>query len=116
MTSPIGDPAASARAAIEAALKRHTDAVARFKGVESGAAGDVARPDGFGEVLKNGLDGVNAPVQDTHQLVDEFLTGKVDDFHEVALRLKQSELSFRFVMEVRNKFVDAYREVMRMSV
>ena len=38
------------------------------------------------------------------------------DLHEVATLLKQSELSFDFAMQVRNKFIDAYREVMRMSV
>jgi flagellar hook-basal body complex protein FliE len=116
MTSPIGDPASSARAAIEAALRRHADAVARIQGSETQRAPDAAQPGDFGAALENGLDKVNASVRDTDKLVDDVVTGKVDDFHEVALRLKQSELSFRFAMEVRNKLVDAYREVMRMSV
>jgi flagellar hook-basal body complex protein FliE len=34
----------------------------------------------------------------------------------VAARLKESELSLRFSLEVRNKLIDAYREIMRMSV
>jgi flagellar hook-basal body complex protein FliE len=55
-------------------------------------------------------------VRDSDRLIDDVVTGRVTDFHEVALRLKESELSFRFSLEVRNKLVDAYREVMRMSV
>jgi flagellar hook-basal body complex protein FliE len=116
MTSPIGDPASSARAAIEAALRRHADAVSRARGGESPAAPEVERTHGFGDALETTLNGVDASVRDSDRLVDEFVSGKIDDFHEVALRLKQSELSFRFAMEVRNKLVDAYREVMRMSV
>jgi flagellar hook-basal body complex protein FliE len=124
MTSPIGDPASAARAAIEAALRRHADAVSRVRGGESRPAADVERPaertiggpSDFGDALESTLNRVDASVRDSDRLVDELASGKVDDFHEVALRLKQSELSFRFAMEVRNKLVDAYREVMRMSV
>ena len=116
MTSPIGDSGSSARAAIEAALRRHADSVARVRGSEAEAASKTTRPTDFGDALQNGLDKVDASVRDADRLVDDVVTGKVEDFHEVALRLKQSELSFRFAMEVRNKLVDAYREVMRMSV
>jgi flagellar hook-basal body complex protein FliE len=116
MTSPIGDSASSARAAIEAALKRHADAVSRARGGESPASSGAAQGASFDEALANGLNQVDASVRDSDRVVDEFVSGKVQDFHEVALRLKQSELSFRFAMEVRNKLVDAYREVMRMSV
>jgi flagellar hook-basal body complex protein FliE len=38
------------------------------------------------------------------------------DLHEVTTQIKQTELAFEFSMQVRNKFIDAYREVMRMSV
>jgi len=48
--------------------------------------------------------------------VDQVLSGQVSDFHEAASKLKEAELGLRFALEVRNKFVDAYREVMRMSV
>ena len=116
MTSPIGDPGSSARSAIEAALRRHADSVARVQNSESQAVSGSTRPGDFSSAFENGLNQVEATVNESHQLVDDFLTGKVQDFHEVAMRLKESELSFRFVMEVRNKFVDAYREVMRMSV
>ena len=116
MTSSIGDSTSSARASIEAALKRHADAVARARGGEGKAAEESARSPSFGDALANDLDGIDASVRDSDRLVDDVVSGKVQDFHEVALRLKQSELSFRFAMEVRNKLVDAYREVMRMSV
>ena len=90
--------------------------MARVRDSAAQAAPEAVRAGDFGDALENGLNKVDASVRDTDRLVDDVVTGKVDDFHEVALRLKQSELSFRFAMEVRNKLVDAYREVMRMSV
>ena len=116
MTTPIGDPASGARASIEAALRRHADAVARARGGEAQATPEGVQSTSFGDALGKGLADVDASVRDSDRLVDELASGKLEDFHEVALRLKQSELSFRFAMEVRNKLVDAYREVMRMSV
>ena len=58
---------------------------------------------------------LNKSVQSTENMHLEALQGDLD-FHEVATRLKQAQLSFDFAMQVRNKFIDAYREVMRMTV
>jgi flagellar hook-basal body complex protein FliE len=116
MTQPIGDPATSARSAIEAALRRHADSVARARPSSEAAPTEAARAGGFADVLEGGIRKLDASVSGNERLIDDFVSGKVEDFHEIALRLKQSELSFRFTMEVRNKLVDAYREVMRMSV
>jgi flagellar hook-basal body complex protein FliE len=116
MTQPIGDSTSSARSAIESALRRHADGVARARAAADPASAEAARPAGFSEMLEGGIEKLDATVRGHDRLVDDFVSGKVEDFHEIALRLKQSELSFRFTMEVRNKLVDAYREVMRMSV
>jgi flagellar hook-basal body complex protein FliE len=116
MTQPIGDPASSARSAIEAALRRHADSVARARSSSEPAPAEAARPGSFAKMIESGIEKLDASVSGNDRLIDDFVSGKVEEFHEVALRLKQSELSFRFTMEVRNKLVDAYREVMRMSV
>ena len=55
-------------------------------------------------------------VREAEGLPKDLMAGKVTDFHEVAIQLKQADLSFRFAMEIRNKLIDAYREVMRMHV
>lgn len=115
MTSKIGDSASAARSAIEAALRRHADAAARVREAAIPGA-PAAQKSGFSSVLSQGLDQMNASAAESDKLIEDVVAGRVTDFHEVALRLKESELSFRFSMEVRNKFVDAYREVMRMSV
>lgn len=116
MVDAIGGNSSSARSLIQAALQRHADAVARATGaVESSAAGDPTRAD-FTSTLVDGIKEVDGHVRRADSLVEGLVTGKVQDFHEVAAALKESELAFKFSLEVRNKFLDAYREVMRMTV
>ncbi|MBL8861976.1 MAG: flagellar hook-basal body complex protein FliE [Planctomycetes bacterium] len=115
MTSRIGDSTSAARTAIEAALKRHAAAVERAGSPPVEGAGS-AQKSGFASSLADGLKQLDAGARESDRLIEDVVAGRVTDFHEVALRLKESELSFRFSMELRNKFVDAYREVMRMSV
>jgi flagellar hook-basal body complex protein FliE len=122
----IGQGGSLARSAIEAALKRQAEAVARMKQTAEAAAGGAGAlaPGGpaapgasdFSTALSEGVSALNSRVRSVDQLPIDVLSGKVTDFHEVAARLKESELSMRFSLEVRNKLIDAYREIMRMSV
>jgi len=87
--------------------------------VSSTAGRDAARgadaPD-FTGALKDGLRAVNAEIESAERLPEDVALGRVSDFHEIAARVKRADLSFKFAMEVRNKLIDAYREVMRMPV
>ena len=128
MVDRIGQGQSLARAAIEAALARQSDAARKASALPpiavppgatgaAGAAGaDAAARADFGKTLGDGIRAVDAEVARADRLAEDVVTGKITDFHEAAALLKQSELSLRFALEVRNKFVDAYREVMRMSV
>jgi flagellar hook-basal body complex protein FliE len=130
MVERIGQGGNLARDAIEAALKRQAEVASKMRQV-AGAAGNLAPTAGgqagvdpsgankvssFSTALGDGLASLNSQVQDVDHLPMGLLSGKVTNFHEVAARLKESELSMRFSLEVRNKFIDVYREIMRMSV
>ena len=101
------------RAAIEAALKqmRERAAAAAVDANPTQGAGEAS----FTETLKSGVQELDNAVKAADQLPVQVVKGELD-FHEVAAQLKESELSFEFTMQVRNKLIDAYREVMRMSV
>jgi flagellar hook-basal body complex protein FliE len=108
-----------AKNAIEAALKRQAEAAKRLEqraGELAGRKPEEAQGESFSASLAQGLRDVNAQVRVGDELAQQVIEGKVTDFAEVAAQLKQSDLAFKFALEVRNKFVDAYREVMRMSV
>ena len=111
-----------ARQAIEAALKRSSDAAARLDGLSQSKsnaltpeASKTAATD-FAAELTETASGVVDQSRRVDELPQALVTGQITDVHEVAAQLKQAELSFKFALEVRNKFIDAYREVMRMSV
>jgi flagellar hook-basal body complex protein FliE len=108
-----------ARSAIEAALRRQAEAGRRLDQRAAELAGgrpDAAQAPGFATSLTQGLRDVDTQVKLGDELAQNVIEGKVGDFAEVAAQLKQSDLAFKFALEVRNKFVDAYREVMRMNV
>lgn len=76
-------------------------------------------PDGansFGSVLKDSLSQVNQLQHDADQAIQELATGGKATLHDTMLALQKADLSFKLMMQVRNKIVEAYQEVLRMSV
>lgn len=120
MIERIGNDTALAREALRAAQRVVAERATPTRAPEptpQPAAGATA-PQGpdFARALSDGLEAVDGQARAAESMPIDLLTGKVDDFHEIAVQLKSAELSFRFAMEIRNKLVDAYREVMRMSL
>lgn len=117
MVDGIGGSSAG-KAAIQAALKR-MQAKSTALGSETtsmgGAKAEANSGSGFAEALKDGLSTVESKVERAGELHQDVLAGRLD-IHEVAAALKESEITFQFALQVRNKLMDAYREVMRMSV
>lgn len=73
--------------------------------------------DDFGALLKQSLSGVDTAQQSATRLAESFERGDpAADIGQVMVALQKADLSFRAVAEVRNKLVDAYREVMNMQV
>ncbi len=122
MVDRIGQSGSMAREAILAALKSQSKAADGVRDaarqIETAMSGGAEKPQGagFGEQLEQGIKAVNEEIGKAESLPEDLVTGKVDDLTEVAVQMKKAELSFRYTMEVRNKLIDAYREVMRMNV
>ena len=69
----------------------------------------------FSELFENVLVGANKMQVQAKAKVDGLLTGEVNDIHEVMVAFNQADLSFRFMVEMRNKLQDAYQELMTQS-
>lgn len=54
--------------------------------------------------------------QNANASVEKFLSGEGEELHHVAIASQQAELSFQLFMQVRNKIVNAYQQVMQMQV
>ncbi len=70
----------------------------------------------FQQLITDGVGSVNQKLNDASQMSKEFLTQGKHDLHEVMIALDQADLSFRYMVQIRNKVLDAYNDVMRMQV
>lgn len=79
----------------------------------SGEAGGVS----FGAVLRQGIEQVNATQSRSSELAAAFERGAPGvELPQVMLEMQKASVSFRAVTEVRNRLVDAYREIMNMPI
>jgi len=76
----------------------------------SGAAGS------FKEVLSDALQQVDEAQKVSDRQIQNVLSGDVQDVHTAMIAMQKAELSFQMMMQVRNKLIEAYQEVMRMQV
>ena len=72
--------------------------------------------DGFGSVLEKMIGRVDQSQTQAQQTVESFLTGGNEELHSVALATQRADLEFDLFLQVRNKAVAAYQEIMRMQV
>jgi flagellar hook-basal body complex protein FliE len=79
-----------------------------------GARHNVARP--FASFLEEKIQDVNRLQQEADETVAAVATGRSSNLHEMMIALEKADVSFRMVTKVRQKVVDAYQEIMRMSV
>ncbi len=83
----------------------------------AGAKGVAGVGSDFGKLLKQGLDSVNAMQAKSTDLANKFERGVPGvELPQVMLEMQKANVSFRALTEVRNKFVEAYREIMNMPL
>ena len=76
-----------------------------------------AEKSSFGDLLKQSIDGVAKTQEKAGQMAAGFERGDPGiDLAQVMIQGQKADLSFRAMTEVRNKMVDAYKEIMNMSV
>ena len=69
---------------------------------------------GFADVIKQAVKRVNDMEQDADRSVQHLVTGQ-GGIHETMIALQKADISLRLLLQIRNKALDAYREVMRMQ-
>ncbi|HID30560.1 MAG TPA: flagellar hook-basal body complex protein FliE [Desulfobacterales bacterium] len=68
---------------------------------------------GFGDVIKQAIKRVNDMQIRADQSVEQLLKGETG-IHETMIAGQKADISLRVLLQIRNKVMDAYREVMRM--
>lgn len=70
----------------------------------------------FSTILKSKLNEINQLQLDADQAINNVELGNSGSIHEAVVALEKADLSFRTMMQVRNKIIEAYQEIMRMQV
>ena len=70
----------------------------------------------FGQMLQSALGQVSGLQDHAGQMATAFAQGKTGDIHSVMIASEQATMALQLTTQIRNKAVDAYQEVMRMSM
>jgi flagellar hook-basal body complex protein FliE len=73
-------------------------------------------PGSFSSMLQNAIGSVEQSQNTAHQAAQNFIGGESDEVHTTALAAQRAELEFEMFLQVRNKMVQAYTEVMHMQI
>jgi len=71
---------------------------------------------GFTEVFSNLLESVNGLQNESAQLQDSFLAGDPVELHQVMIKAEEAGVAMDLLLEIRNKLLNAYSELIRMPV
>lgn len=69
----------------------------------------------FAKVLEESVDKVRGSLADADKTAAASLVGDAEP-HEAMIAMTKADISFRFMVQVRNKAIDAYREIMNMNM
>jgi len=71
---------------------------------------------GFASVFKNMLTEADSLQHKAENIQQEFLLGEVQDIHTVMISAQKAAVAFSLVMEIRNKLLEGYQELIRMPL
>jgi flagellar hook-basal body complex protein FliE len=70
----------------------------------------------FGKLVNNVIQDVSQSQNQASDAVAQLAAGKTDNVHQVMIALGKAEVSFNYMLEVRNRVLDAYKQVMQMPI
>jgi flagellar hook-basal body complex protein FliE len=77
---------------------------------------DAAQPASFTNILRNAVGQVDGKMRAASVEQEKLLTGETSNLHQSVIAMQEASLSFSLMVEVRNKLVDSYQELMKMQV
>lgn len=75
-----------------------------------------AKGTSFGDVINEAIGKVNDLQLESTKMTEDFITGASDDIHSVIIAGSKADLSLQMALQVRNKVMDAYKEIMNMQI
>jgi flagellar hook-basal body complex protein FliE len=70
----------------------------------------------FGEIFGQGLAKVNETLLASQTDLQRLATGDTQNLHQIMIRLEESRLSFQLMLQIRNRLLESYQDVMKMQI
>jgi flagellar hook-basal body complex protein FliE len=107
--------------AMRTAIIEQNNALQRAAGAGAGSAaglgdGQETKAGGFGDAMKSALSQVNELQSQSSAITEAYERGEVTDIAAVMLSRQQASIGFEATMQVRNKLLSAYKDIMSMPV
>ena len=98
------------------ALKLPTLATQGIAPAKPDAAGGAEKVTGFGKALMSAVEGLDSVQKAADDKAMELATGEPVDLHDVMISRETASLHMQLALQVRNKLVEAYQDVMRLQI
>jgi flagellar hook-basal body complex protein FliE len=72
--------------------------------------------EGFGSMIKDAVESLNSSSNAAEQEITKTVSGESTDMHKTIIALQTADLKMQLGLQVRNKLMGAYEEIMRMQV
>lgn len=102
------DPIPQIRQSLPLAVEKTTNLPLRSPTSPVGAS--------FGDLVRDALEQLNRLQVEANQAAIDLVAGEPVDLHDVMIAIEKANLGFQLALQVRNKLVEAYQEIMRMQV
>jgi len=71
---------------------------------------------GFAQMFENFIKGVDRKKKISYRETQDLILGRSDNIHEAVVKSQEAGVAFNLMIQVRNKLVESYKELMRMQV
>ncbi|RXK00763.1 MULTISPECIES: flagellar hook-basal body complex protein FliE [Arcobacteraceae] len=94
-----------------------TDSIGSITSKQNNQVNQTAQSElSFKDMLKDAVNEVNDTQVQGYNAMEGIATGKVKNLQEAVQKIEEAELSLKLGLEVKNKAINAYREIMKMPV
>ena len=92
------------------------NSLSRAPQIDKSSSVDRVTAPGFSDMFEKFVKGVDQKKKVSAQQTQDLILGRSDNIHEAVVKSEEAKVAFNLMIEVRNKLVDSYKELMRMQV
>lgn len=70
----------------------------------------------FANLLKKSVDELNLAQKTSEKALSDMASGQIQDLHQAGIAISRAEMSMKLMLEVRNKAISAYKEILRTQI